>query len=1423
MKKKKQMKVKGAVMLFMLSFLCYTAAGETITSGKAYVITSAAGLALSNGESGNNDVKMKMVARNNAGKGQQWVFKLTDEIDGYWNIFNPYYGKAIDMALQSGGNLLQWNIEAGNVNQQWLLKPVAGQAGAYRLLSYNTPSKAVRVNSDNSLSMSSDTASQATIFFLTQVEPLDLISGFTYTITNAAGEAMSNQSSTTNSTPIVMEGADSSSRAQQWVFEVSNGVWNIYNPHYSKAIDMALQKNGTLLQWNVSPTNTNQQWLVRHVVGTENSYRLISYTQQERAATVMSDHSVNMASDTTSAASCFIIKAVEQLATPISKNEWENQHIFAIHKEAGHATYIPYATTAAMQADEYYHYPWLTPQVARYLSLNGDWKFKLADKPANRDTLFWGDNYDVSGWDNIEVPSNWEMKGYDHPIYVNVDYPFNYNPPFIAARSDNGGNYDENPVGSYRRNFTLPAGWESERVFVHFGGIYSAAFVWVNGRYIGYTQGANNDHEFDITAVVKSGENSISVQVFRWSDGSYLEDQDMFRMSGLYRDVYLFATPKCFVRDHSITSNLSQSDDYTSGTLSVALTVDNRDGEELQKGLEVELLDPEGAQVALMDTTVTLAAADSLATFTLTRSGLTGLRLWSAEQPTLYTVVVRQKNGQGEEEEVFSTKYGFRHIEIKGSRVYVNGKAVYFKGVDTQDTHPVKGRAIDVEMMLRDITLFKQNNINTVRTSHYPRQDKMMAMFDYYGLYVMDEADVECHKDWANHGSDGKGICDLASWRPAILDRELRIVYRDRNHPSVFAWSLGNECGFGANFKAAYNAVKAVDSRIVHYEGATNQSIGNSYTDLVSKMYPDLGWVSTYTNSANSGGRPTFFCEYAHAMGNAVGNLKEYWDLIKSSSAGIGGCIWDWVDQSIFDPAEMKQGIYRLHTGYDYPGPHQGNFVCNGILSSDRAETPELNEVKHVYQNVSLAYNKVTKSVTLKNEYNFTDLNSFTLRYYLLEDGRRVEEGSLEIPSTQPGKSVVLPLALSHELSDAREYFLNMEVITRNGAPLVPAGHIVAWEQAELQHRTSLPAVSGVSGKMKVTKNAATITVTGSNFGMAFSNVTSQLTRLTYGGRNIIAGNMGFVYDNFRWIENDTYGTTDSGVENAVPTLTVNEDSTRVTLTATRNAMCPYTLIYEIYPDGTIDLSALFNPATADLRRLGLAVKFNTDLEQVEYYARGPWENYVDRKSGSMVGRFKTTVTDMYEHYMHPQSMGNRENLRELLLTDTLGRGLRIETQGDSVAFSIEHFTDIQLKDARHEWNLDDVKNNFNYAHFDLMQRGLGNASCGPGTIDKYKCPSSGTYSYKLRITPVDSIADGISSLTIEKDGLLLTQDRAAGVVTCRGAIPAGSEVVLYALDGRRVSLTRVARAGEVSLSTTPLSPGIYLLRVNGKSFKFMK
>ena len=1018
----------------------------------------------------------------------------------------------------------------------------------------------------------------------------------------------------------------------------------------------------------------------------------------------------------------------------------QNQQKVGDYKEDAHATFIPYASVEAMKSDAAFNEPWLTPKNAETQLLNGEWKFKFVPGTQNGpgESEFFAADYDDSAWDNIRVPLSWEMAGYGTPVYTNVGYPFQNNPPNANVGYTYYGVEDHNAIGFYRRSFSVPESWNGKRLFVHFDGVYSAAVVWVNGKYVGYSQDSNTDAEFDITDFAKVGDNQLSVRVYRWCDGSYLEGQDMWHLSGIHRDVYLVATPKVFVADHYITApNLSE--DATSGTLKVALKVDNRDGVEAAKKFLVELLDHEGKTVG--SATAEYSGTDTK-TVDATISQLSGLHAWSAEDPYLYSVVVKQQTADGADEMVFSTKYGFRNIEQKGNLVYINGKRVFFKGVNTQDAHPEYGRAIDMETMLRDVEMMKQANVNTVRTSHYPRQPKMYAMFDAYGLYTMDEANVECHFN--------QNLASNSTWRTAIDDREVRMVIRDRNHPSVIFWSLGNESGGASNFASSVSKIRQLDDRLIHYEG------NMSYSDLGSSMYPTVSSVSGSSNGY--AGKPYFICEYAHAMGQAVGNLQEYWDVIEASNGILGGCIWDWVDQSFYDPARLVKGERKSEngfnywvSGYDYNSTggvgvgFQGNFVNNGLITPDRAWTGKLTEVKRVYQNAAFT-DFYGGNVTLKNKNSFIGLDGYDLVYQVLREGRVVEEGTADMPAIAAGKEAKVAIPYTTTVGDDAEYLLNVSLRLKEATLWAEEGYAVAEQQFEIGKR---PALAAHNADMN-SCSALTIdgqTVKGKNadgeFAISFNN--GKMQTWTYNDKALIAEGPDF--NSYRKVDNDrNFRPTFSNSASVSVTgaLAKSGDNATMSVKGRANA-CQYTIDYTFYPDGVVDMKVTFSPS-GSLARMGLGMQFAAGFEDVEYYARGPWSNYADRKTGSMIGRYQTTVDDMVDEMLHPQTYGDHQDMRSLTLRNNSVPGqplaLNIEAEG-TAAFSLGHYDETRwctwgdsMWNSQLHW-YDLTRDPQIYAHFDYAQRGLGNNSCGgDGCLSQYEVPSRGNYSYTLRFTP---------------------------------------------------------------------------------------
>ena len=1194
-----------------------------------------------------------------------------------------------------------------------------------------------------------------------------------------------------NDEQITVTTKSDSNNGQKWITKKGNYSttydWHIVNVMSSLALDMAGNDATKMpLQWTSEndyqggQANINQEWKFEEVDATNHTYKIYAYTQNKTYYLTYDGTDGGKLGRTTDSNSATAFGFIKTDATSggggTSSNgsfdvSWiSDQNKVSDHKEDAHATFIPYASVENMKADAaHYAEPWQQPNEskAEYINLNGTWKFKYVAGTSSGpgESEFYAKDLNDNGWDDIRVPLSWEMANYGKPVYTNVGYPFKDKAPNANEGWTQYGVTDHNATGFYRRTITIPEKWNDKRVFVHFDGVYSAAVVWVNGKYVGYSQDSNTDAEFDITGFVTTGDNQLSVRVYRWCDGSYLEGQDMWHLSGIHRDVYLVATPKVFVSDHYISSTLN--DNATSGSMSVKLTVDNRNAVSANKTLQVSLLDRDGNQIATETETYSGTAK---AEKTITFGNLSSLHPWSAEDPYLYTVVVSQKDENGADEMAFSTKYGFKTVTISGTQLLVNGKRIFVKGVNTQDTHPEYGRAIDMETMLKDIKMMKQANVNTIRTSHYPRQPKMYAMMDAFGMYCVNEANVECHYN--------QNLASNSSWQTAITDREVRMVKRDRNHPSVLFWSLGNECGDATNFSSAKTEMKKYDnSRPIFY---CNEDKNVSYSDLHSNMYPTVEATSSKSSGAN--GKPYFICEYAHAMGQAVGNLKEYWDVIEKSTGIIGGCIWDWVDQSIYNPEKLannqkksENGFNYWVSGYDYNSTSgvdygfQGNFLNNGIVTPDRTWTGKLSEVKKVYQYVKFSdFSASAKSVKIENKYAFMPISSdnFEIGYRVMKDGYLVENGKLESFNTiDAGSSANVKLPIKTSADNSAEYLVNVELRVKKPTTANVAdwtswaeeGYSIADKQFSLSNATiglpELPSYTSAGGSLSVSGNTVSGTDNnGKEYSISFSN--GKMTSWTYDGKSLI--NAGPDFNSYREVDNDRWISSPYEDSSSLRvTSALRKSGNNATMSVNGSATgCSYTTNYTFYPDGTVDMKVTFSPSEIPssswnkddkkyLARIGLGMQFASGFENVEFYARGPRSNYSDRKTGSYLGRFTTTVDDMVDELTHPQTFGDHEDLRELILTNkTAGVQLGVKV-GGRASFSLSHYdeknwckgTNTMWQTNLHWYDL--TRDSQVYAHFDYMQRGLGNNSCGGDKfLSKYLCPTSGSYTYTLRFKP---------------------------------------------------------------------------------------
>ena len=1140
-----------------------------------------------------------------------------------------------------------------------------------------------------------------------------------YTLATADGLVLDAQSSVQPETAIILAKPEAGNTSQVWqIRPLGQGIYQLVNGYSYMGLDNASGNDEhTVLQWQEEKMNPNQQWRIDPVG--DGSYTLTCVASGLslglRRPGRWGDPAWQLQADPGSPLQRWHIT---ESATKVdfivpkssSRNDWENERVFAVNKEPGHVTMIPYASEAEMVADAAYARPWERTASTRYMLLNGKWKFHWVKDPEERPLNFYKPSYSVADWTEIDVPSNWEMKGYGTPLYTNSTYPFLNNPPFIQAQRGYTMEQEPNPVGSYRREFTLPAGWSGKDVFLHFDGVYSAFYVWVNGKKVGYSQGANNDSEFNVTKYVRKGVNTVAVEVYKYSDGSYLEDQDMFRLAGIHRDVYLMARPKARIRD--IRTETAFNADLTEAALTTVVDTD-------APAVRVSLYDEDDVKVGEG-----------------TKITVTGPKLWSAEKPYLYTVRVEVLDKAGRTLETTFFKHGFRKVEFRKNKLYVNNVLTYLKGANRHDIHPVHGKAVPVESMIEDILLMKRHNLNTVRTSHYPNDPKMYALYDYYGLYIVDEADQECHGNNA--------ISQMPSWEAAYVDRAVRMVRRDRLHPSVIFWSLGNESGPGPNIVAERDAIKALDSRPIHYEGQ------NEVADMDSRMYPSLEQMEEMDRSGAD--KPFILCEYAHAMGNAIGNLAEYWDYIENDSERmIGGCIWDWVDQAIVKPGANDGKLYFGGSFGDMP--NDNDFCCNGIVTADRRITPKLQQVKAVYQYIKFRQ-PTPGTLVLENRYTTYNLDEMDLRYAVLHDGKQVAEGRMPLPDTAPWNKCTVELPVAKDLlqADDCDVTLQVEIALKKATRWVGAGHVVAAEEFIL-HETAGGLDFSTSSKVTEVleplqvyfEESRILCIRNAAVSVRFDKTDGRMQSLCLDGSEIIHGLGGPVFNYYRYLSNDGARFVLDQAEEHLEAQThltafrykVKDGFVRVETALEANVagiVVPYTVTYDVHAAGYVDVDARFTAgADFNLRRLGLQMFLDPAYEQVTWYGRGPMENYQDRKDCAFLGVYENTVTGMAEHYVRTQTMGGRTDTRWLRFTAEDGRTVTFTADG-TFDFSAQHFTDTDLYRVKYGNDLDHIRRSEVVLNLDCRMAGVGNASCGPDLLPQYSIAPGQEYSYRFRI-----------------------------------------------------------------------------------------
>jgi beta-galactosidase len=1036
---------------------------------------------------------------------------------------------------------------------------------------------------------------------------------------------------------------------------------------------------------------------------------------------------------------------------------WEAPELTGVNRLPGRASFLPYAGTADARAQSN----------ARVLSLDGEWSFRAVDRPEDTPSDFPDPDLDVSAWDRVAVPGNWTMQGHGRPQYTNVQMPFAPNrPPYVP---------DHNPTGLYRTEFTTPADWrDGSRVVLHLGGAISVASVWLNGQPVGIAKDSRLPSEFDVKDVVLSGRNVLSVQVIQWSDASYIEDQDQWWQAGLHRSVYLYATGPTYLADVAVTAGYDHHSG--AGSLETWVSVGGLPGPGWT--VHAELEDPHGAagHPGPLSSEPALYAGDPPGTGTaVIRADLPSVLPWSAETPHLYTLVVSLRDAEGHEVEATRTRIGFRTVEVRDRELLVNGRAVAIRGVNRHEHHDTFGSAVPRETVERDVAVLKASNVNAVRTSHYPPDPYFLELADAYGLYVVDEANIEAHANYPT-------LCNDPRYQGAFVDRVSRMVLRDRNHPCVIAWSLGNETGYGSNHDAAAGWVRRVDrSRPLHYEGAiaADWSAGHPATDLVCPMYPSIDsiveWASTTTDH-----RPLIMCEYAHAMGNSCGNLADYWQAIESHHGLQGGFIWEMLDHGILrspgDPRpEFSSGDAPAHWAYggDFGDrPHDGNFVCDGLFWPDRTPHPSMLEGKRVFQpfDVTLAD---TGRLRVRNKYDFRDLSHLAVSWEVTVDGSVVDAGDLAPLSTAPcaEEEIDVPWPLP-ELTSGQEAHARLTFRHAADEPLVGAGHEVGWVQLAIGQgdgRQRSESGAGAGGHV-----AESLSVEESDSGWAVRGDKIQLTVRQIDGRltdwqvfdgsgpvsllqdGPVANAWRAPTDNdgvrgsdnpwhttrqayFRWREHGldrlVSDVHDLTVEPGKDNLIVVSRSERLVGEGQQAGIAHHVRL-EIAADGSIDAEHTFDVESdlPDLPRIGVLLTAPPGFEQLEWFGRGPHESYVDRKLGAAIGRWQGTVDEQYVPYILPQEHGNKTDVRWLALRRADGVGLLVSAP-TPVEAKASHYSDATLGSARHTVDL--VRDDVAYLTIDVRQRGLGGASCGPDTLEKYRIPSGATYHLRYRLVPL--------------------------------------------------------------------------------------
>ena len=1034
-------------------------------------------------------------------------------------------------------------------------------------------------------------------------------------------------------------------------------------------------------------------------------------------------------------------------------HDWENQAVSEINREAPHASLMPFDTDAKVPANDFSASPF-------YKSLNGRWKFSLVTKPADRPASFYQKKFDDSNWKLIDVPSNWELKGYDYPIYTNVKYPHQATPPTMQT------NY--NPVGSYRMEFETAANWSGKEIILHFGAVSSAMYIWVNGEEVGYSEDSKTPAEFNITRYLKAGKNLLAVQVFRWSDGSYLEDQDFWRMSGITRNVYLVARNPAHIFDFHINSSLDAL--YKEGVFNVDIKLRNLGKTAQNLTVHAQLKDG-NSTVLDFSKKLIITGANQSVNF---NGKLPDVKKWSAETPDLYQLILTTKDETGKIIESLGCQVGFRNVEIKNGQLCVNGVRILVKGVNMHEHNETNGHVQDVETMIRDISTMKKFNINTMRCCHYPQPEKWYELCDKYGLYLIDEANIESH----GMGYGKESLAKDSSWYNAHLFRTRNMVERDKNHPAVIIWSLGNEAGDGVNFVKTSAWIKLQDqSRPVQYERAGTAS----HTDIFCPMYARIDEMIKYATTHKD--KPLIQCEYAHAMGNSTGNLQDYWDAIEKYDMLQGGCIWDWVDQGLLTTNEKGEKFWAY--GGDF-GPKDvwtdGNFCCNGLVDANRNPHPGLFEVKKVYQYIGFKAIDIEKGkFQLVNKYDFLNLNNFEFDWRIEADGKKVAAGKITAPDVPAHGMTEVSVPVKLKPTPGKEYFIIFSAKTSKATDLISIGHEVAYEQFKLP--VASPALTdSPKGKLLMEKSTTKAIIKGIDFTVTFDFVKGGMNSLVFNGKEMLNDGRGPEPDFWRAPTDNDFGNgldkrcrvwRKAGANRKLTNSKISrisENQINVELSfdipgLKGETIAQYISLYKVYGDREIEVENQFKKLASDLPeipRMGMNLQIAREFDNMEWFGRGPQENYLDRNSGALVGLYHGKVKDQYWAYIRPQENGNKTDVRWVSFTNNEGNGL-LSVGLPALSISAHHnlMEDFESpvrtigriydgKEVVNRHTTDVKERNFVSVNLDCKQMGVGgDDSWGARTHQQYTLTDK-VYNYTFRLKLIRK-GDDVNSIARTK------------------------------------------------------------------------